>query len=646
MLLTFLSPLFLAGALTAAVPIVLHLLKREPEPRIKFAAVKLLKHAPVEHTQRHRLRELLLLALRIAAFVLLALAFARPFFARGGGAAASGVTVVALDTSYSLSAPGRFERAKQLAKNAIANAPSGDLVGVVTFSDEAEIVAKPGTDRVLAASAVDEAAAGFGGTRYRAALSAGSQMLSSRRGTIVVVTDLQESGWDAGDRASVPESARIEIADVGPLPPNLAVVSMQPLGDRLVATIRNTGAQSRDVRAHLTIDGRRTGDATASIGANQTVEVTFAGAPRGRTAAVTVDDPGGIQADNERFAVLGGASVPSVAVVTGSGDAGRDAFYVQQALGAAAGGAGSYHAVGVSGAKLASMTDEQLAPHAAIFLLSTRGLERHGRELIASFVRNGGGMLVAAGPDVDGDVVADVLGGGSALRIQAAAGARGAERSLAPADVRHPVFHAFAANAATLGLVKFRNAARISGTGCQTIARFTTGDTAVIDCAAGDGRALVIASDLDNRWNDFPLHATFVPFLHETVQYLASARSHASEYVVADAPRGAPRRPGIATIADGTRSGAAPRPFDMAQGRPERVEARSVAINVDPRESDPARLTLDEFQAAVTRLKPGAGTEERIEARQQEDRQHLWQYAIALMLLALAVEGFLAARTA
>ena len=58
--------LFLAGAAAAAVPLVLHLLKREPEPRVKFAAVKLLKHAPVEHTERRHLRELLLLALRIA----------------------------------------------------------------------------------------------------------------------------------------------------------------------------------------------------------------------------------------------------------------------------------------------------------------------------------------------------------------------------------------------------------------------------------------------------------------------------------------------------------------------------------------------------------------------------------------------------
>jgi len=39
---------------------------------VRFAAVKLLKRAPVEHTQKRHLRELILLALRIAALALLA----------------------------------------------------------------------------------------------------------------------------------------------------------------------------------------------------------------------------------------------------------------------------------------------------------------------------------------------------------------------------------------------------------------------------------------------------------------------------------------------------------------------------------------------------------------------------------------------
>jgi len=630
-MLSFLSPLFLAGAAAAAVPIVLHLLKREPETRVRFAAVKLLKRAPVEHTQKRHLRELILLALRIAALVLLALAFARPFFATGAAVSSSGVTVIALDTSYSMSAPGRFERARQLAKDAIARAPLTDLVGVVTFDDEADIVVKPGADRVLASAAVDQAAPGFGATRYRAALSAASQHLAGRRGTIVVVTDLQDIGWDAGDRASVPEGTRIEVADVGALPPNLAVTAVRPLPDRIVAVVRNAGARPRDARVHLTIDNRPAGDATVSLGPNQSAEATFAAARRGASAAVSVDDADGIQVDNVRYAVLGGANRPSVLVVTGSGDLGRDAFYVQHALTAGTPANAAFQVAGAGAAQLSAWSDERVAAHAAVLLLSTRGLERRGRDLLASYARGGGGMLIAAGADVDGEVVGDVLGAGSTLRIVTANRGRPAARTLAPADVRHPVFQAFAGNAATLGLVTFQNAARIGGAACQTLARFTTGDAALIECPAGDGRALVIASDLDNRWSDFPLHATFVPFLHEVVRYLASARAHPSDYLVGDAPAGVRKEPGLATLPDAARGGGGP---------------RRIAVNVDPRESDPARMSIEDFQSAVTRLKESRGSEARVEARQQEDQQHLWQYAVALMVLLLAGEGILAARTA
>ena len=120
-----------------------------------------------------------------------------------------------------------------------------------------------------------------------------------------------------------------------------------------------------------------------------------------------------------------------------------------------------------------------------------------------------------------------------------------------------------------------------------------------------------------------------MPFLHEIVRYLASARAHASDYLVADAPAGVKKAPGVATIADASQRGA----------------ERRIVVNVDPRESDTGRLSVDDFRSAVTRLKNEASVERRIDARQQEDRQHLWQYAMAIMILVLAGEGLLAART-
>ena len=117
---------------------------------------------------------------------------------------------------------------------------------------------------------------------------------------------------------------------------------------------------------------------------------------------------------------------------------------------------------------------------------------------------------------------------------------------------------------------------------------------------------------------------------HGPVIGRVTGAKHAAEYLVADAPPGAPRQPGVAVLTDGSRSGAAP---------------RTVAINVDPREADPARLSVEDFQSAVTRLKSVQMSEGRAEARQQEDRQHLWQYAMALMAALLAIEGIVASRT-
>lgn len=622
-MLSFLFPGFLIGAAAAAVPIVLHLLRREPEPRVKFPAVKLLKQAPVERTEKRHLRELILLALRVAALILLALAFARPFFADGAALTSSGVTMVALDTSYSMSSPGRFARAQALAREAVDRAPAGDLIGVIAFADRADLLARPSGDRTLARGAIDAATAGFGATRYRAGLNAAAQALQGRHGTIVVVTDLQASGWDAGDRALVPENARITIADVGQLPANLAITSVRATPEHVVATVHNTGP-ARQARVHLFLDGAASGDATMPVAADGSVDVALAPAGRAGAAVVRIEDQDGLQADNARYLVVG-ASKPSILLVTGSGDAAREAFYVQQAL-----AAGDFDIVSISAAQLSSWDEPRLASQSAVLLLSTRGLERHGREALASYVARGGGVLVAAGPDVDGEVASDVLGADVPLRIGPEPPAKPELRTLAPADVRHPVFRAFDPGAATLGLVRFRTVSRIGGGGCQPLARFTTGEIALLDCASGEGRGLVLASDLDNRWNDFPLHPTFVPFVHETVRYLSMAHPVVAEALVGADPR-LPATPGIATITADEGSGA---------------RARKVAVNVDPREADASRISVDDFQAAVTRLQEAAAADARIEASQQEDRQHLWRIAIVLMIAALAVEGLVASRTA
>lgn len=631
----FLSPLFLLGALAASVPILLHLLKREPETRVPFAAVHLLTHAPVEQSSRRRLRELLLLALRIAALLLLAFAFARPFFA-SSLASSGATTVIALDVSLSLSAPGQFEKARQLAKQAVANAPAGHLVAVVTFDDGAQVASQPSGDRATATSAIDRAQPGAGGTRYRAGLNASVDLLRGRPGAIVVVTDLQETGWDAGDQATVPDGVTVDVADVGAPPANLAVTAAQVSGDRIVATLRNSGAAAVSARVRLNVHDAPGGGAvtrpgdeqSVPVGPGQAATVAFA-APKAQWASVSVDDQAGAAADNARYVVLDTASKPSVLVVATAGDLDREAFYLEQALVAPAADGRAYAVQGVAAGELATWDQAKLDAHTAVILLSTRALEHHGRELLTAYLRGGGGMIAAAGPDVDGEVLQEVLGGPRLSIVNPGTSAPGSRtlRTWGPSDVRHPVMRAFGSAQGALGLVQFQRVSVVRSDGCPVLARFTTGEPALVDCPTGDGHTLVLASDLDNRGNDFPLHATFVPFVHESVRYLTGGTQRSAEYLVADVPSGVPPVPGVAPV-PGSRA------------------SNLVAVNVDPAEADPGRLTTDEFKGAVTTLGAGAQAGARLQAQETEERQHIWQYVLAAMLALMIVESWVAARSA
>jgi hypothetical protein len=620
-MISFLTPLFLLGAVAAAVPIVLHLLKREPEARIRFSAVRLLRRAPVEHTRRRHLNELLLLLLRVAALLLLAVAFARPFFSSDAASPSATLTVVALDTSLSLSAPGQFEKARDRARAAIAGS-NNDLVALVTFADSAAIAARPSADRGLVESAVDGAAPGYGGTRYRAALNAAADLFEGRRGALVVVTDVQATGWKAGDDVRLPAGVSLEVADVGPPPPNFAVVGARPSGDRVIAVVRNTAGEPRDARIRLTVDGRAAGEALVAVDAGQTAEAAFP-AVSGRDATIEVDDTAGTAADNAWHLVLEVGSLPAVLAVTATGDLDRDAFYLRRAIDAPGRSGTSYQVEGIPASRLPSAP---LDRYAAVALLSTRGLESRGREVLAAYVQAGGGVLIPFGPQLDAEVVSGIFA--DALSITASeTGARAQARSLAPGDARHPVIESFGGRTAGLGLATFRRIGRIDAPACQVVARFSTGEAAVVDCTHGRGRLIAIASDLDNAWNDFPLQASFVPFVQEVVRYLGAARQRRGDYLVGDVPAGVPPVPGFASV---SRTGA---------------EAARVAVNVDPAESAAERLTAVEFEAPIARIQADNGAPASAGVQQQEERQHVWQYVLGLMVAMLVVESLVGSRT-
>ena len=108
---------------------------------------------------------------------------------------------------------------------------------------------------------------------------------------------------------------------------------------------------------------------------------------------------------------------PAVAIVTASGDLSREAIYVRQALAVSAPDGQVYEVEGVRAAGLSTYDEARWTRHAAVILLSTRGLDQKGRERLAGYLRAGGGIFIAAGEDVDGEVVAETLGGEAPIGV-------------------------------------------------------------------------------------------------------------------------------------------------------------------------------------------------------------------------------------
>jgi hypothetical protein len=599
----------LFGALAIAVPIVLHLLRRDVAPDLPFTAVRLLRKSPVERSRRRRLRDIILLAARVSALLLLAAAFARPF-APTAASAMLPLRIVAIDRSFSMAAPGQFERARERARAAIDEAGFQERVALIAFDERADVIA-PAGPAADARRALETLSAGFGGTRYATVLSKAADLASGGPARLIIVSDMQRAGWEGESRARIPDSLEVRLVDAGAPSRNTAIVDARPADDGIRVTIRNASPASRSGVLTLTQHSRETARAAYAAAPSASVEVIVPWKGAGPVELAIVDD-GGFPADDRRFLVTGGSVAPTVLVVTSAESPG---FYIDRALKAAQEDEAS--ALGgrfVTPAEIAGGRAEAIARHRAVVLLSTRALDRSAREAIAAVVRSGGGLFVAAAADVEPDVLGSMFGWTAA---QFSARREGRAATLTATDVRHPVFRPFGALAANLGAVRFRETWRVPADGWTVPARFDDGSPALLERAEGQGRIVLFASDLDRRWNDFPVHPAFVPFIIESLRYVSSNVVEPSAYLVGRAPAGVGTTPGVHRLESG----------------------RTIAINVDTRESGTGVLSSEEFRSMLQPV-PKAAADPAAMEEQTEARQSLWQYGLLLMLGVLVAESF------
>src|SRR2546427_669784 len=121
---TFLNPLYLVGIASALIPLLIHLSRSRRTKKMRFSTTRFFTEQFLRSYRMSRLKELLLLAFRMALFAFLAMALAQPLLMPQSssflaGSAGSRAVVLVLDNSASMDyvEDGRplFERARAAA---------------------------------------------------------------------------------------------------------------------------------------------------------------------------------------------------------------------------------------------------------------------------------------------------------------------------------------------------------------------------------------------------------------------------------------------------------------------------------------------------------------------------------------------------
>ena len=658
----FLNPIFLLGALAATLPVLVHLVRRTRAARMQFPSLMFLRRIEQKTIRKRRLRNLLLLALRCAALLLLALAFARPYFTGASTASAASnqsSSVILVDASFSMRYGDVFNRARQAARNVISEAPAGEQFAVVQFSRSYDVLVplKPNRDEALAAVAGIQP--GLGSTDYLQAVQAAVSLLKDAGGTkrIHLISDFQDSGWNrSAPPVKLPADIKLNPIDVADAEPsNLAVLDVkadpvvyqQKYAGKLVARVANFGAESVsnatvDFKLNdLTVERRQ-----LKLDPNGQAVVEFSGfnVPEGANRASIEISGDAFTLDDKSYFTVRREDQNKVLLIDTATRGRSESFFLQQSL-----AAGENNPYGLTTKTAGTTNPAELESYRVIIVNDAGGISEALASAIKAFAERGGGVILAAGRHTDAAEFNRAFAGLAPAQIGEAVQSRSyALMSQIKSD--HPIFAPFQRGGRLASTRVYGYHRATAGEGATTIAALDDGNPVIVDGLAGRGKVLLITTTLDTAWNDLPLTPMFLPLARQMLEYLGG-RELPAAYTIGQVITAPPDTdgslPAIDSPVGGRLSDARQNPtgelaFDAAEVGYYKFRYRSrnefAAVNLDAKESDFAKLNVNDFVASLTREPDDHNVapvqSPRMTAEEIEARQRLW---LPLLLISLAL---------
>jgi hypothetical protein len=646
----FLAPWFLGGLLAVGLPVWLHLLRRHKTTPLPFSSLMFFERRIQSSIKHRRLRYLLLFALRTALFVLLALAFAHPFIRRSIAPVNTGnaLRVIAVDSSFSMKAGDHAERARAQATRLIGTGKAQ----VLSFDSQVhlmgEATADPGALRAsIAAIQPGDARGSF------AELSRAVRSIAQAAKTPVelhVISDMQNSEMPANFAdLKLGEGVKLVAHAVDKPAGNWTVESVRAprrvynsAKSKVQATISGFNTQKATRHASLVMNGRvlETKAVDVPEGGRATVEFQAIEIPYGMNKGeVRIDSADSLRADdNCFFAAERGEARRALFIYEATG--GRGLLYFRTALESPTEAAFQIDAATVD-------QSANLAPskYSFVVLSDTGALPPSFEKELKAYVRSGGSVLVALGrhsagalrvPVFDEKVSEARYSGREGERFQTAAWLDPAHPSVGKDD--------------RWSDVKFYQAVKVESGQSRVAARLSDQTPLLMEKRVGEGRVIVFASTFDNVANDFPVHASFVPFVEQTARYLARLDEGQANFQVGsylDLRGGDEQRASVEVIGpDGARilsleESTKAHNIQLARTgffevhRPNRRD-ELVAVNADRRESDLSPIPAETLALWQNTGNTPAGGGTGVPGDEGNKPLSLWWY-VMLAVLALAV---------
>ncbi|MEK6674699.1 MAG: BatA domain-containing protein [Planctomycetota bacterium] len=756
----FVSPaLFYVGAGAVAAPILIHLLARRRFKRIRWAAIEFLIQAERRNRRRLRMEEWILLALRCLAVLLVALLIARPFLtptqlAAGFGRQHRVDRVFVLDDSLSMgyqsAGIGRtsIASAKLAVRrllDSIRQESPDDTVSLMRMSHIREPVLAGGylDDRqteelLMLVEAIEPTQRTIDVGEVVEGLAEVFRRAPDLTGAVVYfISDFQRHNWvlPSSQGSSDSESSgvfaplvswagedrglRVVMVNVGdPSASNLAVSEVgvstgafvAGTTARLRANVSNYSEQSiGELALRVAVENvpkpvPPIRDLPARQSTNTELEVEFA-RPGPQTIRVELPQDS-LPADNVRYLAADVASAIRIVLVNGepSPDSYNDEVtFLKTALRPAGTMFSGNEPIVVDEAEL-ERTD--LTTFSVVVLANVYRLSDPVVEALERFVRNGGGLVVFLGDQVDPDLYSGLLsrGGKGLLPLKLGGVVRPANPAkLVVTDATHPALRGLSREGDPLGLSQvpfFQFAAcepvsepkpemndvqptevgqpagktnEAAASSLRIIAQFQADREypAIVERSFGLGRVVVITTTADKEWHLWPDHPTFVPVMIELMHHVAKRSENERELWIGrrlEIPfdpnmydsTALLRTPGYPAEAEVSINATPGEGGDLAHFVWENVETagvyqfvlrsresapvvRLVAVNTDPRESDLALAREKDLRRAFPKL-----SFEYFEGIDQlgggagETRVEMWRTCLLMLAGILFVEQGLA----